>query len=279
MSGACSKSVHKKAELAPSFLISQRMGVEDLANEQKLLLARTEDLYTLCDKYCCPRFSTFLDEAQQQDIMENIGQRSGYSSGFFGGYPAAQRKIFGVFPEWFTYSEADFLIKVLKFTKSYGETLTHRDYLGTILSLGIDRAKTGDILVDGDTAYVFVAEDIAEFIRDQVTKVANRGVKIEIIPCGEAVIPEQKFEEIKAVAASLRLDAVIAAILNLSRNTAGKLVEAGRVSVNHRAAAETAKGLAEGDVLSVKGYGRFILSQVGGKTRSERLHVIIKKYI
>ncbi len=250
-----------------------------MVDEEKLLLARTEDLYTLCDKYCCPRFSPFLDEAQQHFVMEKAGKRSGYTSGFFGGYPAAQRKVFGVFPEWYTYSEDDFLIKVLKFTKSFGEPLTHRDYLGTILSLGIDRAKTGDILVDGNTAYAFVAEDIVEFIRDQVTKVAGHGVKIEIISCREAVVPEQKFEEISVVAASLRLDAVAAAMLKLSRNLAVKLVETGRISVNHKVTQDAAKQLVQGDILSVKGYGRFILAHIGGKTRSERLHVIIKKYI
>ena len=192
-----------------------------MTDEEKLLLARTEDLFTLCDKYCCPRFSPFLDEAQQQLVMEKMGNRSGYTTGFFGGYAGARRKVFGVFPEWLPYSEDDFLIKVLKFTKSYGEPLTHRDYLGTILSLGIDRSKTGDILVDGDTAYAFAAEDIAEFIRDQITKVANRGVRIEIVGRGQVQVPEQKYEEISTVAAARRGNGGYAAYIQEPGGKAG----------------------------------------------------------
>lgn len=275
----CALKNTEKSGVSSAFLCIRRNGVGHLTEEEKLLLAKAEDLYTLCDKYCCPRFSVFLDESQQQLIRENIGEPSGYISGFFGGYPGAQRKVFGVFPEWVPYSETDFTIKVLKFIKNFGEPLTHRDYLGTILSLGIDRAKTGDILVDGDIAYVFVTEDIADFIRGQVTKVANRGVKIEVADCGGILVPEQKFQAISVVTASLRVDAVVAAMLRLSRNLSAKLILAGRVSINHKVSTDTAKQLSEGDILSVKGYGRYILAQVGGKTRSERLHVTIKKYI
>lgn len=250
-----------------------------MTEEEKLLLAKAEDVYRLCDKYCCARFTQFLDEAQQQLLIENIGAQAGYNTGFFGGYAGAQRKVFGVFPEWSPYSEDDFAIKVLKITKSFGEPLTHRDYLGTILSLGIDRAKTGDILVDGDTAYVFLLEDIADFVAGQITKIANRGVKTQVVSVREIEVPEQKFSVQGVVAASLRLDAVVGAMLHISRNLACRLVEGGKVSVNHKVTEETAKQLKEGDLLSVRGYGRFLLAEVGGKTRSERLHILIKKYI
>ena len=251
--------------------------VEILTEEERLLVAKTEDLFALCDKYQSPRFSAFLTEEEQALLAPVI--KSVLNWRFYGGYPEAGRKVLGVFPEWAEPEEADFTIKVLKITKTYGEPLTHRDYLGTILSLGVDRSKTGDILVDGQTAYVFVCSDIAAFLRENITKIANRGVSVEIMEPGQVRVPEQKFETLDVVAASLRLDAVVAAMLHMSRNAAVKLIEGGKVAVNHRPAEDGAKQVTEDDLLSVRGYGRYKVCGAGGTTRSGRLHLDIKKYI
>ena len=250
-----------------------------MTDEEKLLTAKTEDLFKLCDKYCEPRFSVFLNEAEQGIIHENIGSRIGYNTGFFGGYADSERQFFGVFPEWDEFSEDKFPVAVLSVKKTYKKELTHRDYLGTVLSLGIDRSKTGDILVTDEGAFIFVTEDIADFIEYNLTKIANCGVKVKRTELNNENIPEREYEIHNVVAASQRLDAILAAALNVSRRESGLYINSGKVSVNHKPLENLSCILKEGDLLSVRGVGRIILDGIGTETRSGRIHVTVKKCI
>lgn len=245
--------------------------------DKKLLLAKTEDLFTLCDKHCEAKFSSFLDGAETAVIEDDFSVPYGYNTMFFGGYEGAERKIFGVFPEW---EEADtdaFPISIVRFDAPKFRTLTHRDYLGTLMSLGFDRSKTGDILVDDLGAYAVLMSDIAEYAVRNVNKIANIGVKTHIIE--NFTPPKPKTAEKMCVCASARLDAVIAAALNLSRTVSEKLISNGNVKVNHRETLDRSKQINEGDLISVKGYGRFILKETGGKTGKGRLHITVEKFL
>ncbi|MBE7044241.1 MAG: RNA-binding protein [Ruminococcaceae bacterium] len=250
-----------------------------MQNEEKLLLAKTEDLFRLCQRSAEEKFSDFLDGSQQVMAEEFCRTRADCGSLLWGGYPDAGRRMLGVFPEWQEPEQEVFPIRILKISKSYEKELSHRDFLGTILSLGIDRRKVGDILVGEKDTFVFVSEEVADFIAGQITKIANCGVKIREIAPSELVVPEPKFLEYAGIAASLRLDAVTAAAAGLSRKDALRLIEAEKVSVNHRVMIQGSKTVSEGDLLSIRGVGRIILSKVGEKTRSDRVHLVFKKYI
>lgn len=240
-----------------------------------IFIKKIQDVIRLSQKYHSPKFSDFLDEEQQVGI-----QRQGITEGvLFGGYQDSERKIFGVFPDWQEPCDEDFPVTALRITKKYTKDLSHRHYLGTILSLGIERTKIGDILPDEDGAIVFAVSDIAEFIKDNIRKIAGVGVEIDILDKNSIKIPEKRFELIDIVAASLRLDACLAALLKISRKDAKSLALSGNVSINHiEAKSEDAK-LLEGDLLSVRGFGRAEIFDIGGKTRSDRIHITIKKYI
>lgn len=245
------------------------------ANDERLLTARVEDLYRLCDKYHSARFSPFLDEQTQRVIRDYIMGREGGC--FFGGYDGSERKMFGVFPEWD--DDQSFPITALEITHSFGAPLTHRDYLGSILALGIERGKIGDISIDGNTAYVFAAEDIAEYVIQNMKKVGNRGVKITVCALSDLVIPERKTEERSAVVSSLRLDAVLAAVMNVSRSIAAEYIKGGRVSLEHRVCENVSQTVAEGKLISVRGFGRFFVDGQGNMTRKGRHHIVVKKFI
>lgn len=208
--------------------------------------------------------------------MKNEGVFCGMT---FGGYDGAERKVFGVFPDWHEPSEEEFPISVLKITKKYEKELNHRHYLGTILSLGIERNKIGDILPDENGATIFVLEDIAGFIKDNITKIAGCGVDIDICDAKSIKIPEKRFELFDIVAASMRLDACLGAILKISRKDAKNFALSGNVSVNHLQAKSEDVKLNTGDLLSIRGFGRVEVLEIGGKTRSERVHITVKKYI
>lgn len=234
-------------------------------------------MFRLCEKYASARFTSFLDGAMQLCIKENA--YCGENTMFFGGFEDSERKIFGVFPEWIEPSAEEFPIDVIKIEHTYGSQLSHRDYLGSVMSLGIDRAKTGDILIDGNTAYIFAERDISGYIKDNLNKIGNKGVRTQLCGIGDIVLPERRFADVNIVAASMRLDAVIAPLAKLSRSQAVRLIESGRVSVNHREALKGSFELKEGDLVSVRGFGRAIVDKIGTNTRSGRLHIVMKKYV
>lgn len=248
-------------------------------DEEKLLIARTNDLYSKCDKYASAVFSTFLDPASQVIVNEKCINNVGYNSVWFGGYEDAERNVLGVFTEWEEPTDSAFPILALKIECKYPAGLSHRDYLGAILSLGIDRSKTGDIIVDGDSAVVFVLEDIAEYIKTNLAKIGRHGVKIDICSVDNIELPERKFKIINAVSASLRLDAVLAGGLNLSRANAVKLIQAGKVQINHKLCEDVSQNLSNGDLISVRGFGRLVFEGVGNSTRSGRIHITLKKFV
>lgn len=247
-----------------------------MTGQCKMLIAKTEDLFSLCDKYACARFSPFLDGGEIADIRDNMHFPYGYNVMFWGGFEDCERKILGVFPEWEEASTDKFPLSVIKFTSNFSKKLSHRDYLGTIMSLGLDRGKTGDIIIEQNDAYVFVCDDIAEYICDNVRKISNIGVKAEILGNDKFSIPERKYRIVETTCASLRLDAVISGALNISRNESMRLIGAGKVKLNYREELHSSKCLKEGDLISVRGYGRFFLDEAGNETRKGRLHITVK---
>lgn len=243
--------------------------------DQDIFVKHVQDVVRLCDKYQAPRFSKFLDERGQAEILKSpMG-----SSMLFGGYEGAEWKMFGAFPTFDDMSEADFPIKALDIRKKYNVPLGHRNYLGTILSLGIDRNKIGDILVEDSGAYVFVSEDIAEFLVDNLTKISSCGVAVKLIDVSQVRVPEKRSQIIDVVAASKRIDAVVAAITHTSRRDMKKEIALGNVKVNHAPVSGRDDQLKENDLLSIKGFGRVKIVGFGGLTKSGRIHIDVERFL
>lgn len=250
-----------------------------MTSENKLLTAKTEDLFKLCDKYCCPRFSDFLDGAEQAVIRDEIIFPCGYNVAEYGGFDDSEKKMLGVFPQWQEPDFSEFPITCLKIEGGFSRQLTHRDYLGTIMSLGIAPSKLGDIVVGAGFAYVFIHSDVAGYVNDNIFKIGNQGVKITVIEDTTSVEVKRQYKTIEAVCASSRLDAVVGAAANVSRSESARLIGAGKVKLNHRECLKPSEELHEGDLLSIRGFGRFIAYQFGSETRKGRLHITLKKYI
>lgn len=245
----------------------------------KLLKAKTEDLFDLCEKYCSARFSDFLDGAEQAIINREIIFPYGCNVMIYGGFEDAEKKIIGVFPEWERPTPEAFPITCLKAEGGYSRPLTHRDYLGSVLALGIAPAKLGDIVVSEGCAYIFIHTDISEYVSSSLHKIGNQNVKLSVISDPSSVKIERKYLTIETVCASERLDALTAASANISRSEAAKLIEGGKVKLNHLEICKASETVKEGDLLSIRGSGRFIVYKYGSETRKKRLHVTLKKYI
>ena len=149
---------------------------------------------------------------------------------------------------------------------------------GAVLNLGIDRSKTGDILIDGDRALIFVHRDMADVISKELTRVRHTSVRVEEIPFSE-VSYEPSYEEIRGTVASVRLDSLLALAFSSSRTRLTGLIEGAKVYVNGRLVTSNGYQLSEGDVVSVRGMGKFRFESSGSRTRKNRIMVVICKYV
>ena len=192
----------------------------------------------------------------------------------FGGYEDAERQMVAFVSE---YDEADFPLSALRITSPMIKSLTHRDFLGSILGLGLKREKCGDIIILDNECYVIVHKDIASFIADNLTKVGRVGVKVALSAVSDIVFPEKSFKPVTGTVSSMRLDALVSLFAGKSRQNAVEFISAGFVFVNGILAEKNDMHLSEGDVLSVRGIGKAIV-EIGGKSKKERIFVTLNKY-
>lgn len=246
-------------------------------NDHNILLSGARDLYSLCEKRGSAVFSRFYDGGEQAALFD--GRMILPFAMLFGGHENSERKILGVFPDWEEPDTSSFPINIIKITNSFKKTFSHRDVLGSLMGLGIERDRIGDIIVADDGAYVFLHQSVTEYVLSTLKKIGSHGVKVSLADREEFVFPEPKFAIISSIAASQRLDAIVAASVNISRSKAASLIHHELVSINHRPTQDLSASVAEGDLLSIRGFGRFSVDKISGQTRSGRLHISIKKYL
>lgn len=250
----------------------------ELSNEEeRFLFAHISDLAELSQRTGVPRYSAFLNE--RGAIVAGFGAaQTGTVPIFFGGYDGAARTVCGFLKG--TYAENmpagdAFPVRAVTFSFRGNDKLSHRDFLGCILSAGLQRRTVGDILVAEDHAVVFCL-DTAEEIIGGITKIGNVGVKAESGITRE--LPAARFERIIAAVSSLRLDCIVGACTNISREKSASLVKSGQVSADFSVCLNVSETVKEKTVISIRGYGRFRLGEIVGQTKKGRLRVVIEKY-
>lgn len=155
----------------------------------------------------------------------------------------------------------------------------HRDFLGSLLALGLDRRALGDIVAFEGKSYLFVKKSVADYIVQSMDRVGRSPVSVEKTELPIDFAPERAFEEMALSVASLRLDALTAAITGLSREDAKTAVIRATVNRNHLPCTQPETQISVGDVLSVKGFGRYRLFAVTGQTKKGRLKIVLQKYV
>lgn len=213
------------------------------------------------------QYSSFLSPAEQEDLLR-CPEAAGFSYMLTGGYDSAERRIMAAG------SEAESgppdppisVVAVAPKSEKYAEELTHRDYLGAILGLGIERSLTGDILVRDKRAWFFCLTPAAEMLAASLTQVRRTAVTATAVPPD---VPElqPRYAPLRLNVASERLDAVVAAFAHLSRGQAEKLFSAEKVFVNGRTITDRSGRLREGDVLSVRGFGKAVYDGIEHETK------------
>lgn len=254
----------------------------DKGFDEKALIARAEDTVRLCEKQYAPRAFGFLTPQEAVSVRRALGRikpDAGTCCTFFGGYPEAERCLFVALPDYLDPDSAWDFADVLEIRGRDIGTLSHRDFLGSLLGLGFRREKIGDILCLEDRCIVFVSSDISDYIIENLTKIGRVGVTAKKEDHTSLEIPKRRIEEIRTTVAALRLDCIVGAALRTSRAAACEVIRAKRVSVNWLECDEASARLSPGDVISIRGAGRFRLHEQINETKKGRLGICIEKSI
>lgn len=218
-------------------------------------------------------YSTFLN-LQEISILKSLKVDSKYS--LFGGYENADRCV-AAFSNDEIYSYPIVCIKIEPLQQKFSDKLTHRDFLGALMNLGIEREMLGDIKILNNEGYLFCLDKISQYIVDNLSSIKHTSVKCKIIDD----IPElfnQLPDEEEYIVSSLRIDTVVSAVFKMSRNSASQLINQEKIFINSKTVYKDSVQLKEGDVISVRGYGKFIYSQTVNESRKHKMVVAIRLY-
>ncbi|MBO4897381.1 MAG: RNA-binding protein [Clostridia bacterium] len=247
----------------------------DNDKDLKIFLSHIMDLENACFTKNIPCATGFLDMQKQLHIHEI---KNKFRTGFvlWGGFPEAERKILLFLPDYDIEKE-DYL-RVIRAAHGGGKTLSHRDYLGSVLNLGIKRDLVGDILVSENSADIIIKPEIEDFLYTNLSKAARQNLSLEALPITDIKEPETETKEIKFSVSSLRLDSVLASVFNLSRTKAAEAVSAQCAYVNDVLCLKPDKSISGGDKITLRRKGRVIISEIGGESRKGKTFVTAKVY-
>lgn len=244
--------------------------------EEKLLVARLEDLARGAGGRS--RFSSFLNERQQLLAQEVIRRRRLTGWMLYGGYPDAVRRMAGFFPEWEQPDGGRFPLTAVTVHLPKGAEPSHRDVLGSLMALGIRRDCLGDIRISGRRCEVFAQDSVVGLILDELVKVGGYGVKCET-GAPDDFAGEERFCELRGTVHSLRLDALVSVLTGLAREKGAALIKAELVRQNDRTAQSVSAEFCAGDVITIRGHGKYRVDEIGNPTKKGRLPLLCRKYM
>lgn len=230
---------------------------------------RIDDLRDRADRRGVLTKTAFLTPAEQAILRQYVKSDRLLTDG---GQPDCERKAAFFLPDWMEPAsfDASEQIAAVRITAHFG-TPTHREYLGSILGLGIVREAIGDIRILGDTAYVFCLPSVQPLLTDELRRVGR--VSVTVCPCALADVPspEVRVKTRTFTVKSLRLDAVAAGMFGLSRTTAAELIRIGAAKQNDLVCEHPDAPVQEGDTLSLRGHGKGRLKTVGDRSKKDRI--------
>ncbi|MDF2838806.1 MAG: RNA-binding protein [Evtepia sp.] len=250
--------------------------------ELRLVLAKLLDKRAMTETRDLPACSGFLSPEERglaEDIMKKLPP---VNTVFFGGFEGAERQICAFLPSWMTQEdwlcEDECPVCAIKADVSSMSDLTHRDYLGSLMALGISREKFGDILRQEHGCQLLLLREVLPVVCSQWEKVGRHPLKIKSLPFSELIRETPRVRKLRDTVASMRLDGVVAAGFSVSRANAVELISAGRVLRNHRICDKADQIVESGDVFSCRGLGKFLLSRADGKSKKGRIIIELDRY-
>ena len=259
-----------------------RNNIEKIAHntDDRMLLAKLWDKINAGIRKNIPANTCFLSPRELEMARYLFGERSGLYA--FGGYGDAERKMLVYLPEYLEESaltDEDSPCICLRATFYQGDSPNHRDFLGALMGAGIGRETVGDICVGKEHCDFFVTREITPYILQNFTSAGRTKLHLEQIPLSDADIPTPEVKEIKDTMASLRLDSIISSGFRIGRSLASQYVTSGKASIDGLPCEKPDKAVSEGSKISVRGLGKIKLHTVNGRTKKDRISVVIHRYV
>ena len=248
--------------------------------EESMLQKRLIELSRMAYNRGIVTFSDFLN-LNELNILHTTPKNmflSQYKT--YGGYDLSERQMAAFLPDalYYDYEYPVRIIEIRPLNKRFAEELTHRDYLGAVMNLGIERCKLGDIIVEEGRALLFVKEEMAEYIAEHLTQIRHTSVATTFTAEFNSDY-EPDYEELKGTVPSIRLDTVLSIAYPLSRSKQTALIEGARVFVNGKLVTSNGYRLKENDMISVRKMGRIAYMGILSETKKGRYMISVRKYI
>ena len=268
-------------------------------DEERRTVSHALDLaYRAIDSDVCA--SAFLNVREQNLVKTALESDGSFCFSFFGGYSDFERGVLLCFPEYMSYSDfmcsgyvaaegdnlpqisklsSDF-ITLVKISCSSFTSLTHRDYMGSLLGLGIERSAIGDIIVNGEhEAYAFILRRMLPYITSELKSVGRAPVKIVECALSEGARIKQNLRVIDVVSTSLRLDCVVSSLTGISREKSKSMISSALIEHNYFSKAKPDTEVSSSDIISVRGYGKFRILDTDTKTTKGKYRIKAAKYV
>lgn len=253
----------------------------DTDKDIAILQRRFLDLADKCYQQNVYTFTGFLGESDQDAFFAIQGKTEHVPYTLFGGNELCERKMLRFGSEeqlGFTEEFPICLVRITPLLQKFADELTHRDFLGALMNLGIDRTTLGDIFVQENQGYVFCTQTIAPFITENLDQVKHTHVKCAVADASQELKKEEPVPQ-EVLVSSERIDGVIAKLFNLSRTQSLELFRGRQVHVNGRLCENNSYLLKKEDAVSVRGYGKFLFDGILRETRKGKECVSVRSYI
>ncbi len=246
--------------------------------EERLFLSRVWDKAEQARRGA-PACTGFLSAHEQAVASRLIAAGSRPRHLFAGGYEGAERKVCAFLPDWQEEADWEPPFSALRCRWTSGEKLTHRDFLGAVLGRGLDREKVGDILVGDGSCDLLVFAELVPYLLQNLTEAGREKLKVEEIPLSSLSVPEKTVKVIHDTVSTPRLDAVLSTGFSISRGKAAELIAAGRVELDHVPCLKADKPVAQGAVLTCRGFGKCVVTELGGVSKKGRTILTMERYL
>ena len=225
-----------------------------------------------------PKLTDFLDPREQHILKTLIGENGSITYKLFGGISEGERKRALIMPDYFLPTEKEFQINLfeidypIKFV-----SIEHPQVLGSIMSLGLKRGKFGDILMEDGRVQFFAASEISDYLKSNLESIGRASIRLKELALEEAITTDELWMEQAITVSSLRLDTIISGIHHISRQKSQLFIQQGLVKVNWTSIENVSFECAEGDLLSVRGYGRVKILSIEGRTKKDKWRIVVGK--
>ena len=259
-----------------------RSNIDKIAHtpEDRILLAKLWDRISMGMRRDIMASTCFLAPRELEMARFLFGEQPWLTA--FGGYADAERRMLVYLPEYLdesTLLEDGSPLVCLRAAWFEGDELNHRDLLGALMGAGIGRETVGDICVGKGSCDLFVTDEIAPYILQNLTSAGRVKLSVCQIPLSEVSVPEPETKELRDTVASLRLDSIISSGFRISRGVAAQYISAGKAAIDGLPCEKADKTVAEGAKISVRGLGKIRLRAVGGQTKKGRISITVDRYV